>query len=69
MNNSDFFPISQKKDFLAHLLFLVFFFNWDSPHARLKSHNKAWSYKKKAQKRPQGTENMFRKNPQLKDVC
>ena len=23
----------------------LFFFNWDSPHARLNSHYKAWSYK------------------------
>ena len=27
-----------------------FFFNWDSLHARLNSHYKAWSYKKKKQK-------------------
>ena len=24
-----------------------FFFNWDSLHARLNSHDEAWSYKKK----------------------
>ena len=24
-----------------------FFFNWDSPHARLNSHYEAWSYKKR----------------------
>ena len=47
-----------------------FFFNWDSLHARLNSHYEAWSYKKKkAQKRLQATENLFRKNLQLKDVC
>ena len=47
-----------------------FFFNWDSPHARLNSHYEAWSYKKKkVQKRLQDTENLFRKNLQLKDVC
>ena len=47
-----------------------FFFNWDSPHARLNSHYEAWSYKKKkAQKNLQDTENLFRKNLQLKDVC
>ena len=47
-----------------------FFFNWDSPHARLNSHYEAWSYKKKkAQKRLQDAENLFRKNLQLKDVC
>ena len=46
-----------------------FFFNWDLPHARLNSHYEAWSYKKKKQKRLQDTENLFRKNLQLKDVC
>ena len=48
-----------------------FFFNWDSPDARLNSHYEAWSYnkKKKAQKILQDTENMFTKNLQLKDVC
>ena len=30
----------------------LFFFNWDSPHARLNSHYEAWSYKKKSTKRP-----------------
>ena len=29
---------------------LFFFFNWDSLHARLNSHYKAWSYKKKHKK-------------------
>ena len=28
-----------------------FFFNWDSPHARLNSHYEAWSYKKKKRKK------------------
>ena len=27
------------------------FFNWDSLHARLNSHYKAWSYKKKEHKK------------------
>ena len=27
------------------------FFNWDSLHARLNSHYKAWSYKKKKHKK------------------
>ena len=27
-----------------------FFFNWDSLHARLNSHYKAWSYKKSTKK-------------------
>ena len=38
------------------------FFNWDSIDARLNSHYEAWSYKKKAQKRLQDTENIYRKN-------
>ena len=28
-------------------LIQAFFFNWNSPHARLNSHYEAWSYKKK----------------------
>ena len=31
-----------------------FFFNWDSPHARLNSHYEAWSYKKRSTKRITG---------------
>ena len=27
------------------------FFNWDSLHARLNSHNEAWSYKKRTTKK------------------
>ena len=47
-----------------------FFFNWDSLHARLNSHYEAWSYKKgSTKKRLQDTENLFKKNLQLKDVC
>ena len=30
---------------------LAVVFNWDSLHARLNSHYKAWSYKKKEQKK------------------
>ena len=40
----------------------LFFYYWDSLHARLNSHYKA-------QKRLQDTENLFIKNLQLKDVC
>ena len=29
----------------------IFFFNWDSLHARLNSHYKAWRYKKKKHKK------------------
>ena len=45
----------------------LFFFNWDSLHARLNSHYEAWSYKKGSTKKV--TENLFRKNLHLKDVC
>ena len=30
---------------------IFFFFNWDSPHARLNSHYEAWSCKKKSTKK------------------
>ena len=30
---------------------VFFFFNWNSPHARLNSHYEAWSYKKKKHKK------------------
>ena len=36
------------------LLLLLFFFNWDSPHARLNSHYEAWSYKKRSTKKITG---------------
>ena len=36
------------------LLPFFFFFNWDSPHARLNSHYEAWSYKKRSTKRITG---------------
>ena len=57
-------------DLLAGKLHAYAFF-FDSLHARLSSHYKAWSYKKKkrVQKILQATENLFRKNLQLKDVC
>ena len=29
------------------IIFTIIFFDWDSLHARLNSHYKAWSYKKK----------------------
>ena len=31
--------------------FFLFFFNWDSLHAKLNSHYEAWSYKKKKHKK------------------
>ena len=47
----------------------LFFFNWDSLHARLKCHYEYGVTRKEAQKRLQDTANLFRKNLQLKDVC
>ena len=38
-------------------------------HARLNNHYKVWSYKKRNTKRLIHTENLFRKNRQLKGVC
>ena len=35
---------------LGHIYGVVVFFNWDSLHARLNSHYKTWSYKKKKHK-------------------
>ena len=45
------------------------FKNWDSLYARLNSHYKAWSYRKRSTKILKHTENLFRKNLQLKGVC
>ena len=42
---------------------------WDSLLARLKSHYKAWGYKRNKLKRLQHTGNLFRKNLQLEDGC
>ena len=43
--------------------------NLDSLHARLNSHYKAWSYKKRSKKRLRSTGNLFKKNLQIKGVC
>ena len=56
--------------FWQNLMQNLFFFNWDSFHARLNSHyTRHGVTRKEAQKRLQDTENLFRKNLQLKDVC
>ena len=47
-------------------VFFFLFFNCDSLHARLNNHYEAWSYKKRRKKSLQDTENLFRKNLQLK---
>ena len=36
---------------MLETLQLLTFLNWDSLHARLKSHKKLWSYKKKKHKK------------------
>ena len=49
-----------------------FFFDWDSLYARLNSHYKAWSYKKKRHKKIKAysPQNIFRKNlQQLIGIC
>ena len=47
----------------------LFFFNWDSLHARLKSHYKAWSYTKKKRKKIDDTGNVVTKSTQSVGVC
>ena len=39
------------KKWISEKKILFFIFNWDSLHARLNSHYKAWSYKKKKHKK------------------
>ena len=48
--------------------FLFFFFNWDSPHARLNSHCEAWSYKKRSTKKITGYRKRVQKEPTVK-IC
>ena len=45
---------------------LYFFFNWDSLHARLNSHDKAWSYKKKKYKKIKAYRKSIQKEPTVK---
>ena len=54
--------------FLSLVLAVLFFVNWLSLHARLKSHYEAWSYTKKSStKKLQHTGNMLHLH--LKGVC
>ena len=70
VNGVDAYPFMAFSHLTCQLEVFLFFFNCDSPYARLNSHYEAWSYKKKkTQKRLQDTENLFTKNLQLKDVC
>ena len=66
------FLFSQENLFSCFLFFLNKVGSWDFLHARLSSHCKAWSYKKKykkIKKRLKHTGNPFRKNLQIKGVC
>ena len=64
---------SSKKEKLYALNFYmdleVFLFDWDSLHGKLNSTTRHGFTRKEAQKRLQITENLFRKNLQLKYVC
>ena len=51
------------------IIYIYIYIYCDSLHARLNNHYEAWNYKKKKQKRLQDTENLSRRNPQLKDAC
>ena len=37
--------------FINRIIFFIYVYSWDSLHARLNSHYKAWSYKKKKHKK------------------
>ena len=52
--------------FLCYLHFYNFSFNWDSLHARLHSHYKAWSYKKKKHKNIRVHRESTQKEPTFK---
>ena len=41
------------------------FFNWDSIHARLNSHCKAWNYKKKKNKKTEASRKSLSKEPTI----
>ena len=42
-----------------------FFFNWDSLHARLNCHYKAWSYQKEKHKKIKGNSKSLYKKPRV----
>ena len=48
------------------LFCFVLLFNWDSLHARLNSHRKAWSYKKKNHKKIKPHRKSVSKEPTIK---
>ena len=48
------FLIKLQASGLFFFIYFLLFFNWDSLHARLKSHYEAWSYKKRSTKKITG---------------
>ena len=52
--------------FAFSVAIFFFFFNWDSLHARLNSHYKAWSYKKKKYKKIKAHRKSVYKEPTVK---
>ena len=51
-----------------HISESFIFFNWNSLHARLNSHYKAWSYKKKKHKKIKAYMNSVYKEPTVKKM-
>ena len=47
---------------------MYYFFNWDSLHARLNNHYKAWSYKKNKRKKIKTYRKSVQKELQLKEL-
>ena len=48
------------------IIITMIFFNWDSLHARLRSHYEAWHYKKRSTKRITGYRKSVLKEPVVK---
>ena len=51
LRREKFFSSLFKEIYKKNDLLFFFFFNWHSLHARLNSHQEAWSYKKKKHKK------------------
>ena len=61
-----FFCDKNEFHFLLIKCFFFFFLYWDLLHARLNSHYKAWSYKKKKHKKIQAHRKSIQKEPTVK---
>ena len=60
-------PVAKLKRTLASVQrTLALFFNWDSLHARLNSHQEAWSYKKRSTKKITRYRKSVQKEPTIK---